>query len=105
MNTETETGFVVPEIVVSHFHIKDGDTVADFGAGSGYFLSALSKRTENGRVYACEIQKGLVEKISEQARRLGVTLKNQMVLKLKAMWLMWVCSPILFFKSKTENQL
>ncbi len=72
MNTETESGFVSPEIVTSHFHIKEGDTVADFGAGSGYFLSELSKRTGNGLIYACEIQKGLVEKIGEQARRLGL---------------------------------
>jgi ubiquinone/menaquinone biosynthesis C-methylase UbiE len=72
MNTETDSSFVSPEIVVSHFHIKDGDIVADFGAGGGNFLSALSSRTGRGRVYACEIQKGLVEKISEQAQRLGL---------------------------------
>lgn len=64
---------MAPEVVVSHFHIKDGDTVADFGAGSGYFLAELSRRAgSNGRVYACEIQKALVEKIGEQARRLGL---------------------------------
>ena len=74
MSTEDmANGFVAPDIVVSHFHIRDGDMVADFGAGSGYFLSALSKRVGSGRVYACEIQKGLIEKIGEQARRLGLT--------------------------------
>ncbi len=74
MNPEQKSGFVSPETVVSHFHIKDGDVVADFGAGSGYFLPELSRRVGHGKVYACEIQKGLVEKIGEQARRLG--LKN-----------------------------
>ncbi|MEN9920698.1 MAG: hypothetical protein RL538_591 [Candidatus Parcubacteria bacterium] len=74
MNDITPSNFVVPEIVVSHFHLKIGDVVADFGAGSGYFLKALSTRVgPDGRVYACEIQKRLVEKVSEQARQLGLS--------------------------------
>lgn len=72
MNPEMQNGFVSPQVVVSHFHVKDGDVVADFGAGSGYFLPELSRRVGHGRVYACEIQKGLVEKIGEQARHLGL---------------------------------
>jgi ubiquinone/menaquinone biosynthesis C-methylase UbiE len=73
--TETSAStFVVPDVVVSHFHLKFGDVVADFGAGSGYFLKALSSRVgSSGRVYACEIQKSLVEKISEQVRTLGLS--------------------------------
>lgn len=65
-------GFVTPEIVVSHFNVMDGDTVADFGAGSGYFLKAISARVGTGKVYACEIQKQLVERIGEQARADGL---------------------------------
>lgn len=74
MNPEGESSFVTPAVVVSHFHIRDGDTVADFGAGSGYYLPELSRRVGTGTVYACEIQKALVEKIGEQARQLR--LKN-----------------------------
>lgn len=74
MTETSESTFVVPDIVVSHFHLKLDDVVADFGAGSGYFLKALSSRVgTNGRVYACEIQKNLVEKVSEQARALGLS--------------------------------
>lgn len=65
--------FVVPEVVVSHFHLKDGDKVADFGAGSGFFLKALSERVgQTGRVYACEIQKQLVEKLGDFTRLAGI---------------------------------
>lgn len=54
--------FVIPEKVVSHFHIRPGDRVADFGAGTGYFLKSLSAAVgDEGAVYACEIQKNLVE--------------------------------------------
>ncbi len=68
MDPATASNFVIPEVVTSHFHLKDGDIIADFGAGSGFFLRALSLRVGNGKVYACEIQKLLVEKISEQVR-------------------------------------
>jgi len=69
MNFVLPGRFVVPEVVSTHFHIKEGDIVADFGAGSGFFLKILSKAVgSEGRVYACEIQKHLVEKIGEFIR-------------------------------------
>ncbi len=65
--------FVMPEIVITHFHLNEGDLVADFGAGSGFFLRPLSKAVgETGRVYACEIQKALVEKLGELTRLQGL---------------------------------
>jgi ubiquinone/menaquinone biosynthesis C-methylase UbiE len=73
MNTPIGGRFVHPDTVATHFHLKEGDLVADFGAGSGFFLKTLSEGVgESGRVYACEIQKGLVEKLGEQARVLGL---------------------------------
>lgn len=65
--------FVDPSTVVSHFHIREGDVVADFGAGSGFYIEALSKKVGgNGKVYACEIQKDLVDKIGTLARQKGL---------------------------------
>lgn len=65
---------MVPDIVATHFHIREGDIIADFGAGSGFFLKVLSKATGGtGRVYVCEIQKPLVEKLGDQARLMGLT--------------------------------
>jgi ubiquinone/menaquinone biosynthesis C-methylase UbiE len=66
--------FVSPQMVVSHFHLREGDFVADFGAGSGYFVGLFSKRVgQTGKVYACEIQKDLVEKIGNQARTKNIS--------------------------------
>ena len=73
MNTIIGGRFVVPEVVSSHFLLNEGDTVADFGAGSGYFLRALSSAVgTTGKVYACEIQKSLVEKVGDLARMQGL---------------------------------
>lgn len=70
----TSTRFVQPDVVASHFHLRPGDAVADFGAGAGYFLSALSHAVgSSGRVYACEIQKNLITTLGTVAaeQRLG----------------------------------
>ena len=61
--------FVVPEVVVTNFHLRPGDKVADFGAGRGFFIKALSTQVgREGTVYALEIQKQLVEAIGELVR-------------------------------------
>lgn len=64
--------FVTPEMAVTHFHLREGDAVADFGAGTGYFIPHLSRVVgEQGRVYACEIQKNLVESLGMMAKSQG----------------------------------
>lgn len=69
MNSDSLERFVVPEAVVSHFHIRSGETVADFGAGSGYFIQILAAAVgPQGIVYACDVQKPLVEAMGELAR-------------------------------------
>ena len=77
-NTDTiplvQGRFVEPAKVVTHFYIKEGDTVADFGAGSGYFMEVLADIVgKEGVVYACEIQKELSVKLGEAARSKGLS--------------------------------
>lgn len=71
LTNTTQTGrFVVPELLVTHFHVREGDKVADFGAGSGFFVPVLSKAVgPEGRVYALEIQRSLSERIGELVRQ------------------------------------
>lgn len=72
--------FVVPEVVVSQFHLREGDVVADFGAGSGFFLKPISQLIgESGVLYACDIQKSLVDKLAEVAR-------SQQLTKVRPLW-------------------
>lgn len=74
MNFVLPGQFVVPEIVATHFHLKEGDRVADFGAGAGFFIKPLAKAVGNtGKVYACDIQKVLVEKLGDFARLNGLS--------------------------------
>ena len=72
-NTMLNGRFVDPTTVATHFHLREGDVVVDLGAGSGYFTPILSSLVgQTGRVYACEIQKELVEKIGTLARSKGL---------------------------------
>ncbi len=65
--------FVVPDVAATHFHLREGDVVADFGAGSGYFIPTLARLVgSTGRVYACEIQRNLLDKIGDLARSNGL---------------------------------
>lgn len=64
--------FVEPQTVVSHFHLREGDVVADFGAGSGFYIEPLARAVgQTGKLYACDIQKDLIDKISDLARKKG----------------------------------
>ncbi len=66
--------FVSPLVVATHFHLKEGDRVADFGAGSGFYLKTLAELVgPTGKVYACEIQKPLVEKLGDFVRLNGLS--------------------------------
>jgi tRNA A58 N-methylase Trm61 len=74
MTLPTPGQIMSPAVVATHFHLKVGDKVADFGAGAGFFIKPLSEAVgAEGRVYACDIQKSLVEKIGDYARLAGLS--------------------------------
>ena len=58
-----------PEQVIADLELRPGDRVADLGAGAGYFTFRLAKAVgPTGHVYAVDVDKGLIEYISERAR-------------------------------------
>lgn len=64
--------FVRPHTVVSFLDIVPGMTVVDFGAGSGAYAHAFAEALESsGAVIAVDIQKELLRRISNEARKSG----------------------------------
>ena len=59
---------------VAALKLKPGSVVADIGAGSGVFTLPLAKAVSGaGKVYAVDIEQGLVDHIAKKAREQNVT--------------------------------
>lgn len=60
-----------PHEVIQSLDLKEGEVIADVGAGSGYFTLRLSQHVgETGRVYAVDIEPEMIRHISRRARDL-----------------------------------
>jgi len=65
--------FSEPEKVLKQFFIGKDWRIADFGAGSGGYTLGAARYTHDGRVYAIDIQKGLLAKIKKDAEQAGLS--------------------------------
>lgn len=63
-----------PEQTISACNFQVTDTVADFGAGSGFVARATARAVPRGEVFAIEINRDLVARITREASEEG--LKN-----------------------------
>jgi predicted methyltransferase len=62
-----------PDQVMDALHIAEGTTVADIGAGGGWFTMRLARRVgPNGKVYAVDVQRLMIEAISRRIEREGL---------------------------------
>lgn len=62
-----------PQLTIAALEIKPGQTVADLGAGSGYYAFRIAPLVgEQGRVLAIDVEPRMLRIISERARRDGV---------------------------------
>ncbi|MBI3245246.1 MAG: methyltransferase domain-containing protein [Deltaproteobacteria bacterium] len=62
-----------PEKVLDALHIQLGNTVADIGAGTGYFSLRLAKRVgPQGRVLATDIQPQMLAMLKDNMRAAGL---------------------------------
>jgi tRNA A58 N-methylase Trm61 len=63
-----------PELVIEALNLKGGETVVDFGAGSGYYTFRLAKAVgPRGAVLAADIEPKMLEFIRQRAVRENLT--------------------------------
>lgn len=73
MNAPKGLVFVEPRRVIKELSIGIGDTVADFGAGSGYFSFEFARAVgSEGKVYALDVLPSALEAITSRAKTLGL---------------------------------
>lgn len=66
--------FVEPKTVIRALSVGTGDTVADFGAGSGHFSFEFARAVgAEGRVYALDVLPSALEAIASRAKTLGLS--------------------------------
>jgi ubiquinone/menaquinone biosynthesis C-methylase UbiE len=62
------------ELLVQSLKVRPGDTVADIGAGTGYFSRRLSKRVgEKGKILAVDIQQEMLDILTNKMAELTIT--------------------------------
>ena len=62
-----------PDTIMDALGIHEGSSVADLGAGGGWFTVRLARRVgPNGRVYAEDVQKPMIESMERRIRREGL---------------------------------
>jgi arsenite methyltransferase len=76
--TSGRDGWQHPEQVVDTLGLKEGDRVAEVGAGDGYWLTWLAEAVgPTGRVYAVEVEEEKVEKLRQ--KKIDEALDNVIV--------------------------
>jgi cyclopropane fatty-acyl-phospholipid synthase-like methyltransferase len=61
-----------PHEVIQALALKPDATVADIGAGTGYFAARLASMLKGGRVYAVDVEPDMVKYLGERAQRDGL---------------------------------
>src|SRR5262245_44798716 len=62
-----------PEVLLDILGIKEGDTVADIGAGPGFFSLRAAKRVgPTGKVLAVDVQQDMINGLQRMARQSGL---------------------------------
>ncbi len=63
-----------PDLVLQAIKLRPGDSVADIGAGTGYFSWRLAKAVgSKGKVYAVDIQQEMLDLLVKKMSQHGVT--------------------------------
>ena len=57
-----------PEETLDALHLKRTSIVADIGAGTGYFSARIAKRIPEGKVFAADVEAGMVRYLGERAQ-------------------------------------
>jgi ubiquinone/menaquinone biosynthesis C-methylase UbiE len=62
-----------PEIVLKAMKLKDGDVVADLGAGTGFYTRRLARAVApSGKVWANDIQPEMLDRMKDLAAKEGI---------------------------------
>lgn len=99
-----------PEKVVDYLAIKNGYTIADIGAGTGYFTMLLAKKAGDlGKVYAVDVEKRMLDIIKVRAEKDGLhnitevlAKSDDPLLPKSSLDLIFICNTYFNFENKRQ---
>jgi len=56
-------------LAIDNMHLSDSETVADIGAGSGYYTFRIASELPKGKVYAVDIQDEMIRLLNERRQK------------------------------------
>ncbi len=62
-----------PEETLDALHLKPNSSVADLGAGTGYFSVRIAKRVPEGKIFAVDVEPDMVRYLGARAQRERLT--------------------------------
>lgn len=65
--------FMEPSSVLALCNLQSTDSVADFGAGSGFLSRAAAALVPQGNVFAVEIHRDIVARLTREASDMGIS--------------------------------
>ncbi len=72
-NSSERDAWQKPQEVLEALKIGNAATVADIGAGTGYFAMRIARLAPQGRVYAVDVEPDMTRYLAERAKREGLT--------------------------------
>ncbi|MDP6823726.1 MAG: class I SAM-dependent methyltransferase [Dehalococcoidia bacterium] len=70
--SKSDPGAVDPNLLIAELPLRPDMTVADIGSGPGYFSVPLAKYLYDGKVYAVDVQQGMLDIIATEAESVHV---------------------------------
>jgi|TARA_B110000263_G_scaffold242599_1_gene248273 ubiquinone/menaquinone biosynthesis C-methylase UbiE len=70
--SKSDPGAVDPHLLIAELPLRTDMTVADIGSGPGYFSVPLAKYLYDGKVYAIDVQQGMLDIVVKQAEAVRV---------------------------------
>ncbi|MGJ9384614.1 class I SAM-dependent methyltransferase [Salipaludibacillus sp. CF4.18] len=64
-----------PDKVIDSLGLREGDTVADLGAGNGFFTIPLAEKTKS-KVYAVDIEPDMLSLLKERSEQMNSNITN-----------------------------
>lgn len=110
MDDPRRSEWQLPEKVLDYLLIREGETVADIGAGTGYFSMQFARRVgRSGLVYALDVDDSMVKLIEKRAKKEGFANVQARLapfdapgLAKGAADLVFICDTYLFFENRAE---